>query len=401
MAQSSPMIDDDVQEPVNGNTIALRPEVAQPTSAENGVVSAQEEPAKPSRSRRKAGLFGLGLLVALAGVIAWYPLSDHHAPSAGGGSLIGEVTQIAARVSGPIESVLIADNSTVSAGQPLFAIDATTFEFDIAQAEAQLDQVVNSIATSSAAIPAAEAKLEQARIGLATAEEQRDRTQQLFERGLSTDAQLTQANANYDTAVLNVSAAEAELERVTSSAGPLDGTNPNLRSAQAGVEKARFALESTTVSAPADGYVSNLSLTAGQFVAAGSPVMTFISDDRDTVIVDFRENQLVNVEPGDRALVAFEGAPGRRFEAKVESIAYGISNGRTSANGLAQSSTDSRWFPPARKVPVRITLDDPEAVPASVRVGSEASALVLPDDGIIPMIAQGLMSLGGLMSGFN
>lgn len=401
MAQSSPMIDKDAQaapQPVNNNTVALRPDAAPPAAAVEPSVA---EPAKPSRSRRKAGLFGLGLLVALGGVIAWYPLSDHHAPFAGGGSLVGDVTQIAARVSGPIESVMIADNSTVAAGEPLFHIDPTTFQFDVAQAQAQLEQMKTTISTSGAAIPAAQAKLEQARIGLSTAQDQRDRTQQLFDRDLATDAQLIQAIANYDSAVLNVSAAQAELERVTTSAGPLDDTNPNLRAAQAGLEKARFALDSTTVTAPADGYVSNLSLTPGQFVAAGSPVMTFISNDRDTVIVDFRENQLVNVEPGDRAIVTFEGAPGRQFDATVQSIAYGISNGRTSANGLAQSSTDSRWFPPARKVPVRIALDDPEALPASVRVGSEAGALVIPEDGLIPMVARGLMSVGGILSGFN
>lgn len=401
MVQSSPMIDAAPQEPARDNTVVLRPSSERPIADSNGVEPVAPEPAKPSRSRRKAGLFGIGLLLALIGVIAWYPLSDHHAPSAGGGSLIGEVTQIAARVSGPIESVLISDNSRVVAGQPLFEIDSTTFEFDVAQAEAQIDQVVNSIATGSAAIPAAEAQLAQARIGLATTKDQRDRTEELFERGLATDAQLTQVNANYDTAVLSVSAAEAELERVSTSAGPLDGTNANLRAAQVGLEKARFALENTTVVAPDDGYVSNLSLAAGQFVAAGSPVMTFISDDRDTVIVDFRENQLVNVEPGDRALVTFQGAPGRQFEAKVESIAYGISNGRTSANGLAQSSTDSRWFPPARKVPVRIALNDPEALPDSVRVGSEAGALIIAHEGVVAAIAQGLMGIGGLISGFN
>src|SRR5690606_30941662 len=114
-------------------------------------------------------------------------------------------------------------------------------------------------------------------------------------------------------------------------------------------------LESTLVTAPADGHVTNFALTTGQFVGAGSPVMTFVSGNRDTVIVDFRENQLVNMGPGDKALVTFEAAPGRRFEATVDSIAWGISAGRASNGGLAQSTTDTRWFPPARKIPVRIT----------------------------------------------
>jgi multidrug resistance efflux pump len=156
------------------------------------------------------------------------------------------------------------------------------------------------------------------------------------------------------------------------------------------------------VVAPTDGHVSNLLLTQGQFVAAGSPVMTFISGDRGSVLVDFRENQLVNVEPGDKAVVVFEAAPGRQFDATVDSIAWGISSGRTSTNGLAQSSTDTRWFPPARKIPVRVTIDDPASLPANVRIGSEAAALILPDEGgLVPAIARTMLGLSSVMSGFN
>ncbi|KKB77905.1 hypothetical protein VW35_14460 [Devosia soli] len=342
------------------------------------------------------------MFIALGGAIAWYPLSDHNAPFASGGSVMGNVTQIAARVAGPVAEVLVADNSSVKAGEPLFRIDETTFHMDVAQAEAQLDLTSTNISSASAAIPATEAKLSQAQVALTTAEDAVTRARQMHERGLLTDAQLTQAEGNFQTAELNVAAAKAELTRVTTAAGPLDDTNPNYRAAKAGVEKARFALESTTVVAPTDGHVSNLLLTQGQFVAAGSPVMTFVSGDRGSVVVDFRENQLVNVAPGDKAYVVFEAAPGRRFDATVDSIAWGISSGRTSNGGLAQSSTDTRWFPPARKIPVRLSIDDPAALPANVRLGSEAAALVLPDDGsLVSAIATFMLSLSSVISGFN
>lgn len=360
-----------------------------------------EKPAT-SRSRKKARIVGLGLIVALGCALAWYPLSDRQAPFSSGGSVMGNVTQIAARVSGPVAEVLVSDNSTVKAGDPLFRIDTTTFAMDLAQAEAQLDLVSTNISTASAAIPATQAKLRQAEVALETTRDAVDRTRQMFERGLVTEAQMTQAQGNAETAALNVAAAEAELDRVTKQAGALDDTNPNYRAAAAGLGKAQFALDSTTVLAPADGHVSNLSLTAGQFVGAGSPVMTFISGARDTIIADFRENQLVNVQPGDKALVAFEAAPGQQFEAKVESIAWGISSGRASNGGLSQSTTDTRWFPPARKIPVRVTIDDPSALPTNVRLGSEASAMILPGEGgLIPTIARSMLSVSSFLSGFN
>lgn len=400
MAQLSPMTEGDIQA-ANAKRAETRPTVVAvpPASVETPIPA---EAPKPSRSRKKARLFGLGLFVVLGGAVAWYPLSDHQAPFASGGAVMGNVTQVAARVAGPVAEVLVSDNSTVKAGDPLFRIDETTFEMDVAQAQAQLDLTATNISSSSAAIPATEAKVSQAEVSLVTARDAVERTRQMHERGLVTEAQMTQAEGNFQTAELNVAAAKAELERVRTQAGALDDTNPNFRAAQAGLEKARFALESTTVLAPADGHVSNLTLTEGQFVPAGSPVMTFISGDRGTVIVDYRENQLVNVQPGDKALVVFEAAPGRQFEATVDSIAWGIASGRASTGGLAQSSTDTRWFPPARKIPVRITINDPAALPGNVRLGSEAGALILTEEGgLVPTIASTMLALSSTLSGFN
>ncbi len=297
--------------------------------------------------------------------------------------------------------MLIADNAEVKAGQPLFEIDDTTFRMDVAQARAQLDQAINSVASGVAAIPAAEAKVAQTEVALINAAQERERSQKLLDKGLLAQSKFNTVDASYQTALLNVEAAKADLERVKASASTADSDNPNVRTAQAALDKAEFALAQTTVVAPADGYVTNLSLAEGQFVAAGTPTLTFINPATAMVIADLRENQLVNVQPGDKAVVMFEAAPGRQFEATVDSIAWGINSGRTSANGLAQPSTDTRWFPPARKIPVRVTVDDPDALPGNIRLGSEASVLIVPDDGIIPTIGRALMGFGGMMSGFN
>ncbi|WP_157959649.1 HlyD family secretion protein [Devosia submarina] len=362
----------------------------------------EEEPvAKPTNKRKKAKLFGLLLLVSIGSSIAWYPLSDHHAPYAGGASVTADVTQIAARVAGPVTNVMITDNAEVEAGQTLFEIDPTTYSIDVEQARAQLNQVLNSVGSGFAAIPAAAAKLEQAEVAFGTANDDLDRARQLTDKGLLPLAKFSQAEAAQRSAKLNVDAARAEVERLTVAAGASDADNPNVRAARAALEKAEFALASTRIVAPADGYVTNLSMTEGQFVAAGTPALTFINPATQMIIADFRENQLINVEPGDRAVVTFEAAPGHQFEAKVDSVAWGINSGRTSVNGLSQSSTDSRWFPPARKIPVRIKIDNLDALPRNVRLGSEAGVLIVPEEGIIPAIATTLLSMGGFMAGFN
>ena len=376
------------------------PEIATPATIVAEPGTAELTP-RPNKSRRKARVIALSVLGLLGLFIAWYPLSDHHAPYSGGGSIIGEVTAISSRVSGPVSEVLVSDNAQVTKGQPLFQIDDTTFRMDIDQAQAQLDQMINTVSSSGAAIPAAEAKLQQSQVALTSADQDLERSRQLFGKGLITSAKLTQMEASYQTALLTVSAAEADLVRARATAGTLDSNNPNLRAAQANLEKAQFALANTSVVAPADGYVTNLSLTTGQYLPAGSAAMTFINPATQMVIADFRENQLINVQRGDKAVVVFEGAPGMRFDATVDSVAWGISSGRTSTNGLAQSSTDTRWFPPARKIPVRLSLDNLDDLPRNIRLGSEAGALIIPEPGIIPAVAQVMLGVGGFFSGFN
>lgn len=379
------------QAPVAAPALADPAPVAQPVAEET----------KPNPSRRRAGRIALLMLVGLGGIIAWYPLSDHYAPYAGGASIIADVTQISARVSGPVATVSIADNATVKAGDVLFQVDPTTYEMDVEQAQAQLAQVLNAAGSSFAAIPAAEAKLQQAQIALDTADDDLDRAQQLFDKGLVPPAKLSLAESNQQSSSLNVQAATAEVDRLRMAAGAAGDDNPNVRAARAAVAKAEFALASTTIVAPTDGYVSNLSLTEGQFVGAGTAAMTFINPASQMVIADFRENQLINVEPGDKAIVTFEAAPGRQFPATVQSIAWGISSGRATANGLSQPTTDTRWFPPARKIPVRVALDDFDSLPANVRLGSEAGVLITPEDGIIPAIARTMLGIGGILAGFN
>ncbi|WP_157959906.1 HlyD family secretion protein [Devosia submarina] len=376
-------------------TSALAEQSAVPESA-----SSASRPGQNNK-RKKAGAVGFLLLVGVGACFAWYPLSDRYAPYAGSASVTADVTQISARVSGPVVEVGIKDNAQVTAGDVLFAIDDTTYRMDVELAEAQLAQVLNTVGSGFAAIPAAAARLEQAELALETANEDLDRAQQLFDRGLVAPAKLSVAQAAQRSAILTVDAASSEVERLTLAAGAADSDNPSVRSARATLEKAEFALASTQVVAPSDGYVSNLSLTEGQYVGAGTPAMTFINPATQMIIADFRENQLISVQPGDRAIVTFEAAPGKQFPATVESVAWGINSGRTTVNGLSQSSNDTRWFPPARKIPVRINIEDITAIPANVRLGSEASVLIIPEDGPIPELSKAFLAISGFFAGFN
>ena len=60
----------------------------------------------------------------------------------------------------------------------------------------------------------------------------------------------------------------------------------------------------SSVRAPADGLITNLKLSVGQFAQAGAPVMTFIDTRSIWLVAELREKSLGHVRPGaDRRCV--------------------------------------------------------------------------------------------------
>lgn len=328
----------------------------------------QAESADPTR--RIAAALAAALLV----LVVWYALADRWTPYVSNASADAYVAQIAPRVSGQVVEVWVDDNATVTAGQPLFQLDPSTFETDIAGLEANRELAGQQAAAARAAISTSHAQLANARAQLAQVRAQNLPVIELAERGVYAPVRGEQAREQIRAAQAAVAAASAEVERVRRSAGAAGDANAQVRAAESQLLRGRQSMAFTTVTAPADGYITNLQLTDGQFLQAGAAGMTFVDPERRWIIADFRENQLGHLEPGDPVEVIFDAEPGRVFRGRVESIAWGVSVNRPSAEGLQQPAEDVRWFQPARRIPVRIVLEN--EWPEHVRLGSQASVVV-------------------------
>jgi multidrug resistance efflux pump len=99
---------------------------------------------------------------------------------------------------------------------------------------------------------------------------------QLVQRGVYPQARYDEAEAGLGRGEAIVLAAEAELERARRDLGPIGNTNPQIRETLAALERARFDLARATVTAQADGVVTNLQLPSGQFIAATQAALTFV-----------------------------------------------------------------------------------------------------------------------------
>ena len=359
---------------------------------------APPEPKKPAKNPAKKIAIIVALL--LVGLVAWSVASDRLAPSSAKGAVAAYTTQIAPQVAGRVVSVSVQDNQVVHAGDPLFQLDPRPFELAVETAKANLAQVALTNEASAAALVASQARVAQAKAVFENTQQNVDRTRALAERGLAADSVVGNADASLVSAQTTLDAAQADYESARLKLGS-GGTNPQLDLAQLQLEQAQMNLQFASVTAPGEGVITNLRLAPGQYTAVGAPALTFIATDALWIMTDMRENQLALVEPGMLAAIALDGQPGKVFQGRVQSIAWGIDTGRTTANGLLQNQASTRWFEPARTIPVHIQLTgDQKDWPANTRVGSKASVLiyVAGPDNPVSRIATGLQYIQSMMS---
>lgn len=347
------------------------------TSSASGV-DIQPADGDAARQTNRSGVrIGLSVIALMVAFVAWYAISDKLAPYTDRGTVGGYVARIAPRVSGQVINVHVQDNTIVQEGDLLFELDPRPFEIAVEQAEVELEQATQTINASSAALVAAQAKVTQARANLENARTGDARTQGLVQRGVSSRKQADESRAALAVAQAQVNAAEADLASAEAELGIAGAKNPRVKAAQLKLERAQLDLLYTKVVAPTIGVVTNLDLAIGQYVSAGSAALTFIDGRGAWITADMRENQLANIEPGDTASLLFDALPGQVFKGKVHSVGWGIDTGRIATSGLVQNEPETRWFEPARRIPVRIELDsEASAWPRSVKVGAKVTVVV-------------------------
>lgn len=260
-------------------------------------------------AKNPASKIAIVMVFLLLAMVVLYALADRMAPSSSRGIVTAHVVQIAARVSGEVTEVMVEDDAVVQAGDPLFRLDTRPFDLALAQAEANLTSTIQGIDASSASLVAAQAAVTQARTALDTTRAEADRTFRLEERGIAAAAQGDKARGQVADAEARLATAEANLESARRQLGPEGESNPAILSAEAQLERAQYDLASTTVRAPHFGVVTNVLLSSGQFVGAGSPALTFIDADAAWITVDLRENQLQSVKAGDPVHLLFDAVP--------------------------------------------------------------------------------------------
>ncbi|MBS0559438.1 MAG: HlyD family secretion protein [Proteobacteria bacterium] len=355
--------------------------------------SAQPPPPVPPAPR---GGWVLPLLrvavVAVAAFIVWY-VAGHWNRWTGtaryettdDAAFAGDLTPLAAKVSGYVEAVPVNDFQAVKKGDLLVQIDAADYRAQLAQAEANLaaaeaalENLGNQKDVQRALIRQAEATIQATSADMRryVLEAQRQRAL-LQTRIAGTEQNVEQADANESRTAAQLTLNAAQLDQQKALLASLDVQEKqlmaNVRAAQSAVALARNNIDYTRILAPADGEVGQRQVRPGQFVNVGTQLIAVMPLPNIWVVANFKETQMTNVRAGDPARIRVDAFPDLKLTGRVQSWAPGT--GSTFAL-LPPDNATGNFTKVVQRVPVKIVLDPNPALGTLARPGMSVVATV-------------------------
>lgn len=351
---------------------------------------------------------------------------------------------IAPQVDGPITKLAVADNAFIKQGEVLFQIDPRPYEYALEKAQSDLNtlegQIIDqrrTIASQVSAVGAAEANttgaaanidraasaVNEAKANVASARAALDsataellyqtnnlhRIEPLLAKQFVTVDQVDlartavtsreqavhQARSQLALAEAQVQSAEAQFVQ---SKAALQQSNAQLGQSQhsvltiepltaqregraAAIQTAEYNLNNCKVYAPFDARVTNLTISQGAYAHTGQQVFTLIDTRTWWAVANFRETQLLRIQPGMHADVYVLSRPNIMYDGIVDSVGFGVLPDNTLvgsfAPGLPDIQRSLNWVHLATRYPVRIRIKAPESEPFRI---SESAVVVIRGD---------------------
>ena len=295
-----------------------------------------------------------------------------------------DVTVIAPRIAGFIDRVLVTDNQHVRAGDLLVQLDGRDLAAALAKADAAVEAAEaalgnldasyrlqqSSIAETEAAEVATQAETARAKLDYS-------RYAKLSGSQYVSDQRLQQAKADYQKAVAAEDKAGATVEAANRQLAVLETRRKQLAASldQAIAERdiAKLNLSYTEIRARIDGVIGNRSARDGAYATAGAALLSVVPSDGLWIDANFKESQLAELKPGQKAEIRADILPGQVFTGHVESVAPATG---AEFSVLPPENATGNFTKIVQRVPVRIRLEGVAARLGALRPGLSVTAEV-------------------------
>jgi membrane fusion protein, multidrug efflux system len=299
----------------------------------------------------------------------------------------GDITPLSAQVDGYVRHVAVDDFQRVKAGDLLLEIDDSDYRAKVAQAEADLlgaqaaiENIKARKETQHAAVTEAEAAVNAIQADVTRTAQEAERQRTLLATTYGTPQRVEQAVADQKRFEATLARTQAELQSQKRQFAVLDTQESQLRAEakakQAALDLAKINLGYTRIAAPVAGMVSERGVRNGQYVHAGSQLISVVPLDNVWVIANYKETQLTHVAIGQRAEIRVDTFPGYVVNATVDSISP-ASGSQFSL--LPPDNATGNFTKVVQRIPVKLRLGPDNPLAGHLRPGMSVVAAILTD----------------------
>lgn len=277
----------------------------------------------------------LALVAAVAlGYYAWSALRNHgpnEGLASGNGRIEATEVDVATRLAGRVEDILVREGDFVSAGQPLARMQIDSLQAQRDEAVARYQQALQAVAGAEAQVAlrdsdhqAAQALVVQRESELDAAQRRLVRSETLAREGASSGQELDDDRAKARSAQAAVVATKAQVAAaraaITAARTQVTGAQSSVAAAKASVARVDADLADSLLKAPRAGRVQYRVAQPGEVLGAGGKLLNLV--DLTEVYMSFFLPETVagKVALGSEVRIVLDAAPQFVIPARVSFV---------------------------------------------------------------------------------
>ena len=306
-----------------------------PPSTDAAALSAPTSASKLRIAKLKAWLIPGMVIVALlaAGVAAWILLSPKGPGSgfiSGNGRIEATEIDVATKLPGRVQDIMVDEGDFVQAGQPLAQIDVLDAQRD--EARARHREAVNAVASAKAQVAvrrsdtaALQAVVKQRESELDAAQRRLARSETLSREGAASIQELDDDRARTHSAQAALAAAQAQVRAgqaaIEAVQAQVVGAGSSVAAAEATVARVDADIADSQLKSPRDGRVQYRIAEPGEVLGSGGRVLNLV-DLGDVYMTFFLPETAVGRVPlGGEVRIVLDAAPQYVIPATISYVA--------------------------------------------------------------------------------
>ena len=289
---------------------------------------------KPANKQKTRTLLAIAVILVAGGAYAWKQWQASHVDlglASGNGRIEATEIDVATKLGGRVEEILVSEGSFVKSGEPLARMQILSLQAQQKEALAGKDRAVHAVAAAKAQVAlresdhaAALAQVAQRESELDNAQRRLARSETLTKEGASSAQELDDDRARVRGAQAALKATQAQAAAakaaIAAAQAAVTGSDSSVAAAMATVQRIDVELQDSTLTAPRDGRVQFRLAQPGEVLGAGGKVLNLV--DLSDVYMSFFLPETVagRIALGSDVRIVLDAAPNMVIPAKVSFV---------------------------------------------------------------------------------